>query len=124
MEIVDDFLKEKKRLSQREIRNRIYDLSKDIRKALGDHVDYIVARIGISQARLHEPMRSGDHVGMLTIYVTEDTTRNVDHTRILQKMREIDTSYLEEVTFKEEANGPPVGEAIDVTLNPALLETE
>jgi len=95
----------------------IQKLSRKIKKKLGDKAEFLVARAGISQGGgPNDPKaRDGDHVGLVIIYVSEETKINTPYTEVLKKLRTIDTSDFKEVEFEEMVNGPPVGGAINAT---------
>ncbi|SMF28793.1 efflux RND transporter permease subunit [Pseudobacteriovorax antillogorgiicola] len=92
-------------------------LSKQIKEALGDDVEYIVAVSGKSEQDISDPKsKEGDNVGILKIYVTQEASFSLYYTDALEKMRAIDTSYLDSVTYNTVINGPPVGAPVNLTL--------
>ena len=92
-------------------------LSKDVKAALGDDVQYIVARAGTVRTQPGDPKaKDGDNVGMLTIYVTDEAKDSLVYTEGLKKLRAIKwKEYVSEVTFEAMINGPPVGNDIEAT---------
>lgn len=98
--------------------NALSKLSQDVKSALGDDVAHIVARAGTSQMDPTDPKsKSGNNVGMLVIYVTDEAKDTLTHTEGLRKLRAIDTkSYIDTpVAFEAMINGPPVGNDIEAT---------
>ncbi len=99
-------------------------ISKSIKEVLGDKVNYIVARGGISQIGPNDPLsKDGNNVGMAIIYVTEDTKYNIKYTEILKDLRTIKAPYLKSLRFQEMVNGPPVGEPINATFRASKMSS-
>lgn len=90
-------------------------LSNQIQEKIGDHVNHIVARAGVSTMGPNDPKaKESQDVGILMIYVNEETKNNVPHTEILAKLREIKTDKAN-IQFEGLINGPPVGDPVNAT---------
>ncbi|MBD65547.1 MAG: hypothetical protein CME62_10090 [Halobacteriovoraceae bacterium] len=88
----------------------------DIAEALGDWQRAVVARAGISKMGPTDPKgANGDNHGLITIYASDYAKYNVDYQRVLDKLRTIEGEKAKSLTFEVQANGPPVGEAINAT---------
>lgn len=99
-----------------ETNEKLSEISKDIKRVLGDKVEHIVARAGSSQAGPNDPKaQEGNNVGMITMYVSEDTKYNVVYTELLNELKKVKTDGVKSLTFQEMINGPPVGNAVEVT---------
>ena len=95
---------------------QLEDLSLRVKGILKDDVIHIVARAGVSQMGPNDPKgQEGNNVGMLVMYVSEYTKLNRYYTEVLKDLKQIKPIYVESLTFEELVNGPPVGNAIDVT---------
>lgn len=91
-------------------------LSQEISRALEGKVSHIVARSGVSTLGPNDPKaRESQDVGIIIMYVNEDTKNNIPHTEILATLRTIQSKN-SKVEFQEMVNGPPVGEPVNATL--------
>ncbi len=89
----------------------------EIKAALGDHVEYLVAISGKSEQDISDPKaKEGDNVGIIKIFVTKEASFSLYYTDALDKLRSIDTSYFAHVTYSTVINGPPVGAPVNLTL--------
>ena len=90
-------------------------LSSEIKEKMEGQYKHIVARAGISQMSPDDPKaRESQNVGIIIIYVNDETRDNVPHTTILEKLRTISSSS-SKVQFETMVNGPPVGEPVNAT---------
>ncbi len=90
-------------------------LSDEIARVLKGKVSHIVGRAGVSNMGPSDPKaKESDDVGIILIYVNEDTKVNVPHTEVLALLETVDTQSTE-VEFEGMINGPPVGEAVNAT---------
>lgn len=95
---------------------KLEDLSKKVKEALKDDVVHIVARAGTSTMGPNDPKaQEGNNIGMLTIYVSEHAKYNRPYTEVLKDLKTIKPDYVKTLSFQELVNGPPVGNAIEVT---------
>ncbi len=103
------------RLEETDRRSAI--LSQRVKEKLGARADHIVSRSGgSSMGPGDQKGKDGDNVGMVTIYVDEDTKFNIPHTEILKELREIKaTDLFVRVESEAMINGPPVGDSINAT---------
>lgn len=93
-------------------------LARKVKEILGDKVDHIVGRSGTSKMDMTDPKaKDGNNVGMLIIYVNEETRDFVPHTEVLKDLRTIAANDfgLKDLTFEARVNGPPVGNPIEAT---------
>ena len=101
-------------------------LSRQIKGALGDDAAYVVSIAGKSEQDITDPKsKEGDNVGIIKIFVTPEASFSLYYTDALEKMRAIDTSYMESIVFSTVINGPPVGAPVNLTLrshNPQQLK--
>jgi multidrug efflux pump subunit AcrB len=95
--------------------NEIERLSDEIARVLDGKVSHIVGRTGISNMGPSDPKaKESDDVGIILIYVNDETKINVPHTEVLSLLEKIDIRDTE-VEFEGMINGPPVGEAVNAT---------
>lgn len=93
-------------------------LTQEIQKVIGENVKHITARAGTSKTDPTDPKaQDGNNVGILFVFVNDETKNNVPHTTILEKLRTIDANNLDlkELSFEAQVNGPPVGNDIEAT---------
>ena len=88
-----------------------------IYQALGEEeLRYIVARSGIARIGFNDPQaKNAEYVGMLTINIPREVAEKQNPQEVLKKLRAIDKGPLNSLTFDAGRNGPPVGEALNVT---------
>jgi multidrug efflux pump subunit AcrB len=99
-----------------ETHNIVEELSKKIKTTLGKDVKHIIGKAGQSKVQLTDPKaEDGNNVGMLYIYVTDHAKFNRSHIDVLKHLRKITLPSATSLTFEAMENGPPVGNAIDVT---------
>ncbi|MFW5887872.1 MAG: efflux RND transporter permease subunit, partial [Bacteriovoracia bacterium] len=99
-------------------------LSKDIKEVLGDSVDHITIQAGTSKTHPLDPGgKEGDHAGLVLMYMTRAASLELNHKSVLAKLREIETSYLQDITYEAEIRGPPVGEAVNATFHSNNMES-
>lgn len=93
-----------------ELAEKIYDV-------LGkDEVRYIVARSGVARIGFNDPQaKVAEYVGMLTINIPREVAEKQDPQEVLKRLRSIDKGPFNELTFNASRNGPPVGDALNVT---------
>jgi multidrug efflux pump subunit AcrB len=93
----------------------IGELSEKINQTVGSNLKHIVGRAGVQQVRPNDPKgKEGSNVGMLMIYVNDETKFNIAHTEMLEKLRKIEIPG-GEIAYEAMINGPPVGNAIEAT---------
>ena len=91
-------------------------LANDIMNTLGDDVKYITAFTGRSgNLNLTDTLQQNNHSAEMIVEVTYDASRRLNHYEVLEKLRNMDTSYLEKVSFVTESAGPPSGKAVEVS---------
>lgn len=91
-------------------------LSTEIGRVMKGEAEHIVARSGISTMGPSDPKeRESADVGIILIYVNNETRDNVPHTVILDKLRKIKAPNAEEVSYEAMINGPPVGDPVNAT---------
>jgi multidrug efflux pump subunit AcrB len=91
-------------------------LSRAVKEALGDDLASVVSKTGSSTDQPGDPQgKDGEDAGLLTIYVTEQASFDLNYKVALAKLRAIDTEGFASVRFSERENGPPVGTAINAT---------
>lgn len=93
-------------------------IANEIQKLIGENVKHITARAGTSKTDPTDPKaEDGNNVGILFIFVNDETKNNVPHTVILEKLRHIDAHKygLNSLSFEAQVNGPPVGNDIEAT---------
>ena len=99
-----------------ETSRKIGVISQQIKANVGDKIEHLVGRAGTSKMAPTDPKaKDGNHVGMITIYVNEDTKNDVTHLEFLKLLREVKVSGEGELTFEAMVNGPPVGNAIEAS---------
>lgn len=100
-----------------ETERKIEIFSGRIKEALGDRAAHIVARAGGSQMGPGDQKgKDGDNIGLVSIYVDEDTKFNVAHTEVLKQLRAVPGQDLfARVEVEAMINGPPVGDPINAT---------
>jgi multidrug efflux pump subunit AcrB len=93
-----------------ELADKIYD-------ALGENeIRYIVARSGIARIGFNDPQaKNAEYVGMLTINIPREVAEGQDPQDVLKRLRAIDKGPFNTLVFDAGRNGPPVGEALNVT---------
>ncbi|MCI5072817.1 efflux RND transporter permease subunit [bacterium] len=92
------------------------EVSSKIKAVMGQDLENIVARSGVSQTDPGDPKaREGDNVGMILIYVTRDASFNLKYTDALKRLRTIEHDQLKELSFEVQVNGPPVGNPVEAT---------
>jgi multidrug efflux pump subunit AcrB len=100
----------------KETNREIGELSQEIKQVFGDKIEHIIGRAGVSRMDLGDPKaKEGSNVGMLVMYVNEDTKNNMPSTEFLKKIREIKRPKFKELSFEAMINGPPVGNPIEGT---------
>jgi multidrug efflux pump subunit AcrB len=91
-------------------------LSQEIKAKMGDNVAHIVGRSGGSKMGPTDPKGgSGTDKGLITIYASEYAKYNIHYVDYLKELRTIEPRLAKKVSFEEMVNGPPVGEALNVT---------
>lgn len=99
-----------------ETEKEIQRIQKNLELTLGDWQRGTVARAGISKAGPTDPKgATGINHGLITIYASDFAKYNVDYNDFLAKCREVKSSIANDLVFEAQANGPPVGEAINAT---------
>ena len=94
----------------------IQDLSVKIKDVLQDDALHIVGRAGTSQVQATDPKsKSGNNVGMITIYVSDNAKFNKTDAEVLKQLRTIEMKEFSELNFEAMINGPPVGNDIEGT---------
>jgi multidrug efflux pump subunit AcrB len=94
----------------------LQSLSEKVKEVLKDDVNHIVARAGTSQTQPNDPKaQEGNNIGMLTIYVSDYAKYNRNYLDVLKDLKTIQSDRIENLSFEEMVNGPPVGNAIEAT---------
>jgi multidrug efflux pump subunit AcrB len=97
-------------------REVVSELSMAVKEKLGDNAKHIIGMAGKSSVRLADPKaEEGSNVGILFIYVSDYAKFNMPHTEVLSILREITHPETKRLSFEEQINGPPVGNAIEAT---------
>ena len=90
-------------------------LSQEISKSLSGKVKHIVARSGVSTMGPNDPKaRESEDVGIILMYVNDDTRNNIPHTKVLSELRKI-KPLASSVEYEAMVNGPPVGDPVNAT---------
>ncbi len=90
-------------------------ISKEIKKLLGNRVEHVIAKIGKTDDDPgNSRYREGANCGSLYIYVDEIARNNMSHLEFLKTLNSIKITGIEEIEFEAQANGPPVGNPIEV----------
>ncbi|MCB0327467.1 MAG: efflux RND transporter permease subunit [Bdellovibrionales bacterium] len=90
--------------------------SQKIKEVLGEHVENIVGRAGVSQTDPGDPkMKEGSNVGMVMMYMTREASFELDYTQVLKDLRSIEVPELKSLSFEAAINGPPVGNPVETT---------
>ncbi len=98
-------------------------ISKEIKNSLGEDVAHIIGKAGESKVDLTDPKaKDGNNVGLLYIYVSDYAKFNRPHTEVLKVLRKIKVEGLTSLSFQEQVNGPPVGNAVDATFRSNSFE--
>ena len=101
--------------------DKTYEITKiveeRIKEVLGDELlAHSVSLAGSSQEMMTDIKgQTGDNVGIVRIFATEYAKNNVFYTDYLEKLRVIKVPGVQELTFEEQVNGPPVGAPVTVT---------
>jgi multidrug efflux pump subunit AcrB len=101
--------------------DKTYEVTKiveeKIKEVLGDELlAHSVSLAGSSQEMLTDIKgQTGDNVGIVRMFATEYAKNNVFYTDYLEKLRTIKVPGVQELTFEEQVNGPPVGAPVTVT---------
>lgn len=104
-------------ITQVESNKALQIVSKKIAEKESDSIVHMITRVGVSQIGPFDPKsQQSDNVGMINIYVNEETKNNVKEEEFLTRLRSIDFPEGIKVSFQSVANGPPVGEPINATL--------
>jgi multidrug efflux pump subunit AcrB len=91
-------------------------MSKKIKDGVGKHVEHVVGRAGTSKMAPTDPKaKDGNHVGMISIYVNEETKNTVNYQDFLEMLREYKLEGPGDLTYEAVINGPPVGNAIEAS---------
>jgi multidrug efflux pump subunit AcrB len=94
----------------------IEEVSKEMKRVLGDDALHLVGRAGTSKTDMGDPKaQDGNNVGMIILRVSEHAKLHRLHTEILEKLREIKIPGLKSLSFEALINGPPVGNAVEAT---------
>lgn len=95
----------------------LQELSQTINSSMGEHIDSIVAKSGISQVGFNDPnSKTGDDVGIVSIYVDLHARDNISAVDFLADLRALPLPKKAAVTFDSVVNGPPVGQALNATI--------
>lgn len=100
-------------------------IEKEIEKIPSTELDSFVTRTGIQQVDINDPLsRSGDNVGMITVYLTPENQRERKAKEILDELRSKIKlpEYFKNVNMQLLINGPPVGKPVTVTIYGDSLE--
>ncbi|MDB2550235.1 efflux RND transporter permease subunit [Rickettsiales bacterium] len=90
---------------------------------LEDNIDVITGFAGISDFKEHLPKYSrGENVAYMSIDVNDYTEFNIAPSVIISKLKEIDFSEFEEITFESAVNGPPIGNDIEAVIQSNILK--
>jgi len=107
-----------------ETNRAIKSLSKQIQDALGKDAEHIIGKAGESKVDLSDPKaKEGNNVGIIYIYVSDYAKFNRPHTEVLKILRKIENPAFTSLSFQEQVNGPPVGNAVDATFRSNSFET-
>ncbi len=88
----------------------------EMKSALGEDATHLAGWVGSANAGPgDQKAKTGNNVGMVTLYVSNDAKYNRPPTEVLKTLRAIKIDELEVLTFEAKVNGPPVGDAINAT---------
>jgi multidrug efflux pump subunit AcrB len=96
--------------------NAVTRVATEVQSVLGTDVESVVVRAGLSSMGPTDSKgKTGEHTGLILIYVTKEASFSLTHIDALKKLRTIDKGEFELLSFEELVNGPPVGEPINGT---------
>lgn len=91
-----------------------FRLMDSIKKTLGNDAEYIIGYVGRSGAlSFTDELQQNHHSAEMVIRMTNEASKRLNHYEVLEKLRSIDTNYLEKISFSEEKKGPPTGRAVE-----------
>ncbi len=91
-------------------------LSTDIKNTLGDDVKQITSYTGVSgNLNSTDKLQQNNHSAEMVVEMTYEAARRLSHYDVLEKLRNIDTSYLKSVAYTTQASGPPAGKAVEAS---------
>lgn len=91
---------------------------KIIQKIGKDRLEYTIVSLGSTQARINDfTPRFGENTGRIRIVFPLEVARNQDTVHVLQELRSIEFDGFESLWYESHGNGPPVGKALELTLN-------
>ncbi len=91
-------------------------LSGKIKDTLKEDAKHIVGISGRSRKDFTDPKaEEGNNVGIVFIYVSDHAKFNRPYTEVLRELRKINVEGISKLSFEEQVNGPPVGNAIEAT---------
>jgi multidrug efflux pump subunit AcrB len=85
----------------------------------------VTTRTGVQQMGLGDPLsRSGDNVGMMIVYLTDEINRTRTAAEMMEHLRKTIQPYgpFEMIQFEGLAMGPPVGKAVTVSVQGENLD--
>ncbi|MEM7647221.1 MAG: efflux RND transporter permease subunit, partial [Pseudomonadota bacterium] len=86
-------------------------ISQKIRESFGDEaILHVTSTVGIAEQDPNDPKgQRGENVGLLKIFVAENTKNNVKTNDFLKQLRDIKSPNADNLSFEAMINGPPVG---------------
>jgi len=88
-------------------------ISKETRNLLGDSILHVTAKAGISETDFTDPKsQSGEKVGMVILFMTEEAKNSLATNDVLEKLRTIKIDSSVSVTYEAVVNGPPIGHPV------------
>lgn len=92
------------------------DIVKDIKRILGDDVAHITLRAGTNKTRPDDAKgKTDENVALIIIYMTKQASFDRYYADVLKELGAIKHPDAKDISFQEQVNGPPVGDAVNVT---------
>lgn len=91
-----------------------FRLMDSVKNTLGNDVEYMISYVGRSGAlSFTDELQQNHHSAEMVVRMTDEASKRLNHHEVLEKLRAIDTNYLEKISFAEEKKGPPTGKAVE-----------
>ena len=88
-----------------------------VKGVLGDSLQSVVQRTGVQSQGPGDPNeKNGDEVAMLTLVIDAEKARTMNTQETLKKLRAIEFSEAQSLSFDPAEGGPPVGKPLTITL--------
>jgi multidrug efflux pump subunit AcrB len=102
---------------------KMQDLALKVRAELGDAVDHVTARIGVSESDFGDPKsRRGENVGLLMMFMTAQAKNTLPTNSVLARLRTIKVEDVKNLSFEARVGGPPVGAPVTAVFRSNNME--